>query len=272
VARPHSNSTFIPFNVGLTFFKPTAVPRQKKLKWEKTDKVEKWRNDLTQIIDRVYVGSGVVASDGELLAREGITHSVNCASQFVDSLSSLVSFDIPMLDGGDENILSYIWSTTVFIENAIAMNGKVLVHCVEGISRSVGIVIGYLILTRNIDYATAFRIVRQRRRVAAPNPKFIAQLLQLCEVIGSLSSKTCFFSKEKILPFQVVLRRGVPVAIPIYAYPEQTPEQTFLIIDFRNDSVRTLEVRVGTDSPNEVVAHAQTVAADIAGLLKISTA
>jgi hypothetical protein len=248
--------------------------REKVLKWSKADKLEKWREDLTEVCENVFVGSATVAGDAALLERNGITHSVNCASQVVNSLSSLLCLDIAMNDGGDENILSHIWSTTVFIEDALAAQGKVLVHCVEGVSRSIAVVIGFLILTRRMSYTSAFGLVRQKRRVASPHPKFIAQLQQLCEILGSAQVKTCFFSREKVLPFEIVIRRGAPVAIPAYGHPQLDEDRTFVIVDFRNAKEDgrggKIEVRLATDAPSEIADCAKTVAAHVSRILDIS--
>lgn len=63
-----------------------------------------------------------------------------------------------------------------FIEAAREKNGRVLVHCIQGISRSVTLVIAYLILTKKLNYDEAFKIVQSRRSIASPNLGFAIQL------------------------------------------------------------------------------------------------
>lgn len=53
-----------------------------------------------------------------------------------------------------------------------------LVHCIQGISRSVTIVIAYLIFKLGYDYKKAEQYVKQRRGIACPNNGFMVELIQ----------------------------------------------------------------------------------------------
>ena len=53
--------------------------------------------------------------------------------------------------------------------------GRVLVHCVQGISRSSTIVISYLMLTQNLNYEDALKFVESRRKIVSPNLGFSIQ-------------------------------------------------------------------------------------------------
>ena len=56
--------------------------------------------------------------------------------------------------------------------------GSVLVHCVQGVSRSVSMVIAYLMKHKKWSYDQALAFVRSKRPQAKPNPAFAAQLQQ----------------------------------------------------------------------------------------------
>lgn len=60
--------------------------------------------------------------------------------------------------------------------------GRVLVHCVVGISRSATIVIAYLMICKHMNAAEALRYVFRQRRVF-PNPGFLHHLAQLNNVL-----------------------------------------------------------------------------------------
>jgi protein-tyrosine phosphatase len=79
-------------------------------------------------------------------------------------------------DGLSANISRYFRPTTAFIENVKAQNGKVLVHCWQGVSRSVTIIIAYLMKAEHIKYKRALQLVRQTRPEADPNSHFVEQL------------------------------------------------------------------------------------------------
>ena len=57
-------------------------------------------------------------------------------------------------------------------------NGKVLVHCRGGISRSATTCLAYLMYSRSLRLDDAFDYVRARRDVISPNANFMMQLVQ----------------------------------------------------------------------------------------------
>lgn len=63
-----------------------------------------------------------------------------------------------------------------FINTAVKNNENILVHCMAGISRSVSMVIYYLMKKNKIDYDTAFNFVKNKRTIANPNDSFRKQL------------------------------------------------------------------------------------------------
>jgi len=76
-------------------------------------------------------------------------------------------------DNQDENITQCLNDAIRFIENA---QDPVLIHCQMGISRSVSIMIGYL-MSKGYNYYDAYNHVKQSRRCANPNFAFQVQLM-----------------------------------------------------------------------------------------------
>uniref|UniRef100_A0A671SCJ1 Dual specificity protein phosphatase 5-like n=1 Tax=Sinocyclocheilus anshuiensis TaxID=1608454 RepID=A0A671SCJ1_9TELE len=67
-----------------------------------------------------------------------------------------------------------------------AEEGKVLVHCEAGISRSPTICMAYIMKTQRLRLEQAFDVIRQRRAIISPNFSFMGQLLQFeSEVVSS---------------------------------------------------------------------------------------
>ena len=58
------------------------------------------------------------------------------------------------------------------------ISGKVLVHCVQGVSRSAVLVIAYLMIKEGMPVQEAVRKVREKREIC-PNPSFLRQLCGL---------------------------------------------------------------------------------------------
>jgi protein-tyrosine phosphatase len=63
-----------------------------------------------------------------------------------------------------------------FINHAVEQGEKVLVHCMAGRSRSVSVVMYYLMRKHNIDSKEAYLLIRAKRQQASPNSAFMDQL------------------------------------------------------------------------------------------------
>ena len=82
---------------------------------------------------------------------------------------------IPIHDG-EMGMTPYFDNAFQFIETHIE-NGKVLVHCHAGISRSVSMVIYYLSKKMNMHPIDASKIVRKKRVIADPYSGFMSEII-----------------------------------------------------------------------------------------------
>ena len=75
-----------------------------------------------------------------------------------------------------------------FIDRARTANSSILVHCVQGISRSSTIVIAYLMKRENMTLKDAYAHVKKLRPIIRPNKGFLKVLMKLEESLyGSTS-------------------------------------------------------------------------------------
>jgi predicted protein tyrosine phosphatase len=65
-----------------------------------------------------------------------------------------------------------------FIDKAINSNNNILVHCMAGVSRSVSLVIYYLMKKYHMNFEKAIILIKEKRKVANPNDSFKNQLKQ----------------------------------------------------------------------------------------------
>ena len=87
------------------------------------------------------------------------------------------SLQLPLEDSHTENISSHLPGVTAVIRAEAEAGGRVLVHCVAGVSRSVAVVLGYLV-NYYCDLDTAWQHVKTVRPWARPNNNFMYQLSQ----------------------------------------------------------------------------------------------
>lgn len=128
---------------------------------------------IQQILDDIYIGDrdSLIRIQGR--KELGITAVLNCAKEIEAEVRDGESYlHLPIYDSnwlGDVNIISAIF----FITTNRAVNKKVLVACAAGMSRSVGIVLAYMVF-RGWDYDDAFLHIRKKRPVM--NPCYLVEL------------------------------------------------------------------------------------------------
>jgi hypothetical protein len=142
-------------------------------------KMQQFSDVASEICEGLYVGSDTVAQDKKTLMSLGVTHVVNCAGNvcanyFPEEFEYLSYF---LKDSNAECIEAVFYPTIAFIETALARGGKVFVHCMQGVSRSVTVCLSYYIFKFNSTYEDAFREVRARRSISSPNFGFQVQLM-----------------------------------------------------------------------------------------------
>ena len=76
-------------------------------------------------------------------------------------------------------LLPLFESASKYMDEAIESGGKVLVHCVAGVSRSATITIAYIMQRSLLSMMDAFKLVKRQRHIVAPNFNFMGQLMEL---------------------------------------------------------------------------------------------
>lgn len=128
--------------------------------------------ELNEITPDVYITNEYTARDYDRLAQLGIKQILSVGMElkphetehFVTKHISID--DIPMA-----RICDHFDDAHAFIKQ-----GRTLVHCHAGISRSVSIVIAHL-MNNGMTFSQALALVRSKRPVANPNSGFIKQLI-----------------------------------------------------------------------------------------------
>ncbi|EAU90608.1 hypothetical protein CC1G_00992 [Coprinopsis cinerea okayama7 len=140
-----------------------------------------------QIRERLYLSDYWTAKDAEEIGKLGITHIVSVIdrppTQLPESIPQSNRLQVSIKDYSDADILVHLEETTNFIARVLAENdtNKVLVHCLQGISRSATVVCAYLIATEGMQSHEAIEHVQSIRNVVCPNLGFRLQLLQYAD-------------------------------------------------------------------------------------------
>lgn len=135
---------------------------------------------MSEIIkDRLYLAGQDVANSFEQMQNYKITHILNLTSNIENLYETKIVYKrIKMYDSLDQDMSVHFGEAFEFIDKCLNMpNGRILVHCNAGVSRSACIIIGYLMHKNHFDsYTSAYEHVKKCRPVIQPNPNFIQQL------------------------------------------------------------------------------------------------
>ncbi|KAL4486035.1 hypothetical protein ABPG72_003969 [Tetrahymena utriculariae] len=140
-----------------------------------------FKDKMTKIIEGIYVGNYLSAMDQKNLIKENITHIINCSPSDCPNLfeKDFTYLNINIQDNWKTNLFLVIYIILDFLRNALEKNGRVLIHCNQGISRSPSIVIAYLIYTEKINANIALEKLKKKYPYADPNLDFQIQLNEM---------------------------------------------------------------------------------------------
>ncbi|CAO3569325.1 unnamed protein product [Mortierella alpina] len=92
-------------------------------------------------------------------------------------------------DAATQNLITLFPAVKRFMDQAILQeNGKVLVNCMSGISRSPAFVVAYLMEATGLDYEMVYRYVQNKRFCMNPNPGFRHQLEEYGPIYTAIQS------------------------------------------------------------------------------------
>lgn len=134
-----------------------------------------------QILPHLYLGCRKVASCLPGLRQCNVTHVLNVTSSIPNQFKDLEGFvykQIAVEDKLDVDMTQHLSGAFQFIENARLCGHRVLVHCHAGMSRSVTIILAYLMKYYNHTLDSSLEYVKQKKPNISPNFSFMGQLLE----------------------------------------------------------------------------------------------
>jgi protein-tyrosine phosphatase len=134
---------------------------------------------VSEIAPYLHVGGSSPANDEPELSSRGITHIVNATVNEPNHFPArCVYLKVAVPDVESTDLQRHFARVNDFVSKARSAGGKVYIHCSAGMSRSVSLVMAYLIGVENMALIDAFRLVKSKRSIVAPNPSFMRQLAE----------------------------------------------------------------------------------------------
>lgn len=135
----------------------------------------------TFIVDSIYLGNAYNARDYYNLKKNNIGLIVNCTKDLDNYFEEYDEFryiKINIYDNNNSYMLPYLDETVDKIHSYVRNNPdkNVLVHCFMGSSRSVTIVIAFLIKYLNFTRRSALSFIKEKRPIVNLNINFFKEL------------------------------------------------------------------------------------------------
>ena len=135
-------------------------------------------NHIIEIIDKIYIGSYLNAKNFQELECNNIKYILNCASECKNLFEDKIKYlKLDIKDQNDFPIENYFDKGIQFIKDSLNNNdGNILIHCMEGKSRSTTLLMAYLIKYQNENTNSAYKIIKSKRQLTMPNLGFMYKL------------------------------------------------------------------------------------------------
>ncbi|XP_028300631.1 dual specificity protein phosphatase 22-B-like isoform X2 [Gouania willdenowi] len=133
-------------------------------------------NGINKVLPDLYLGNIKDAGDRELLEKHNITHILSIHDTAAPVLEDKTYLCIRAADHSKHNLTQYFRESIVFIHECRLRGEGCLVHCVAGVSRSVTLVVAYVMTVTGRGWVESLAAVRCVRPCAGPNLGFLRQL------------------------------------------------------------------------------------------------
>ncbi|CAG0899060.1 unnamed protein product [Darwinula stevensoni] len=138
------------------------------------------RGGPTKVLPFLFLGSEHDAADQEFFHDHNVDYVLNVSLSIPkpEFIKDSHFMRIPVNDSCNEKLRPHFEKAFQFLDMVQESGGNVLVHCHAGISRSPTVVIGYVMKRLHLTSEEAFRYVKSKRVIVAPNFNFLGQLLE----------------------------------------------------------------------------------------------
>ncbi|RNA37396.1 dual specificity phosphatase [Brachionus plicatilis] len=142
-------------------------------------------SQVSEIVSNLFLTS-VYGATKENIIRKNVSLLINSAQELPkQDIAGVESIKLFLDDTPYALINVYFDRLADKMHEHLTRGGRVLVHCMLGVSRSTSLVLAYLMKYKNMSLKSAYDLAASRRPCARPNPGFWRQLVDYEKKLAS---------------------------------------------------------------------------------------
>ncbi|XP_023416611.1 dual specificity protein phosphatase 18 [Cavia porcellus] len=133
---------------------------------------------LSKITRSLYISSGAAANNKFLLSSNQITTVINVSVEVVNTFYENIQYmQVPVVDAPTTCLYDFFDSIADHIHSVEMKEGRTLLHCAAGVSRSAALCLAYLMKYHAMSLLDAHTWTKSCRPIIRPNSGFWEQLI-----------------------------------------------------------------------------------------------
>uniref|UniRef100_A0A8D0HRF3 Dual specificity phosphatase 21 n=1 Tax=Sphenodon punctatus TaxID=8508 RepID=A0A8D0HRF3_SPHPU len=134
---------------------------------------------LSRITNSLYLSNGTAANNKLFLYANQITTVINVSVEVVNTFYPNINYiHVPVTDTPESRLYEFFDPIADRIHTVDITQGRTLVHCVAGISRSSALCLAYLMKYHAMSLVNAHAWLKSCRPIIRPNSGFWQQVIQ----------------------------------------------------------------------------------------------
>ncbi|XP_077016663.1 dual specificity protein phosphatase 18 isoform X2 [Tamandua tetradactyla] len=133
---------------------------------------------LSQITSSLYISGGVAANNKLMLSSSHITTVINVSVEVVNTVYEDIHYlQVPVADAPSARLYDFFDPIADHIHSVSLEQGRALLHCAAGVSRSATLCLAYLMKYHAMSLLEAHTWAKSCRPIIRPNNGFWEQLI-----------------------------------------------------------------------------------------------
>ncbi|XP_053436857.1 dual specificity protein phosphatase 18-like [Nycticebus coucang] len=133
---------------------------------------------LSQITNSLYISNGVAANNKVMLSNNRITTVINVSVEVANTFFEDIQYvQVPVADTPTSSLYDFFDPIADHIHSVEMKQGRTLLHCAAGVSRSAALCLAYLMKYHAMTLLDAHTWAKSCRPIIRPNNGFWEQLI-----------------------------------------------------------------------------------------------